>query len=690
MHTKRISLVLILATLSTILAGCFLWSSIGDEWQDFTAYFNTYYNGKHAFDEAMLDVKSSMLEYNVSQISGATATNPFTISSNARQNFDIAIEKASKILQLYPNSGFTENCLFIIGISYYYEQDNIRGGRKFIEEQSKYPGSKRFCEALMYYGDIEVKNKNYADGYKDLKKALELARREDNQDIMTQDADDISNCLLTQSDSSGAAEYLDSAAAVAENDDAAIYACKAGELSESLGNFKNAEREYSAAWNYARDVRLRFYSRYFLARTERHDKQFSSAMDNLQYLRKDDKYFQFFPLIDYQTAEVWYDSGSVSSAFSDFQRIDTAYATSEAATRSAFRVANIYLYKVGDYQNAMKYYQKCSSHPAVAIISEKARQMSAYLQDYFVGAHKLQVADSLYRRAMHAASDSDSTIVHTPAQLDTLYEHLASAEHELAGFFLFRFQFADSALHHYSRIVSQFTKSRVYASALYTLGEYDFASGDTTNGKNYLTELIQEHPESGFALSANSLLGNKRATAVDSSEISYNQAIDCEDRGQHDSSLVILKKLQESSISSFSQQVLYAIGWIYENKLNLPDSSFVYYKKLTTKYPTCEYSANLNLALTTYEEARRDSAEAHKMVADSSTNLRRTTARDTVKEARAIPIRMGNAVIQDTSRERIHLQIQKADSIEIFRQRAKLDSAAMLKNEIEKMKKRQE
>ena len=32
------------------------------------------------------------------------------------------IEKASKVLQFYPTSGYTENCLFMIGIGYYYDK----------------------------------------------------------------------------------------------------------------------------------------------------------------------------------------------------------------------------------------------------------------------------------------------------------------------------------------------------------------------------------------------------------------------------------------------------------------------------------------------------------------------------------------------------------------------------------------
>lgn len=422
-----------------VFSGCFIWGPVKDGFQDFTAYFNTYYNGEHAFEDALKDVKTSLKEHDIDLISGQPST-LFTISPVARQGFDTAIEKASKVLQFYPTSGYTENCLFMIGIGYYYEGDNIRSGRKFIEEESKYPNSKRFSEAEMYYGEIEIRNRNYNDGYNDLMKSIATAEEERNWEIAAQTADDLSDYFLSQSDTTTAAVYLDSAAVFSKGDDASLYACESGSLFENIGNFEEAKLEYKAAWDYARDIRLRFYSRYFLARTERHEKQFYAALGDLRYLRKDDKFYQYFPLIDYQNAEALYDSGETSAAFLEFQRIDTAYATSEAATRSAFRVANIYLYKVGDYQNALKYYQKSSSHVPVPAITQRAQQQSASLQEYFISAYRLQLADSLYRRTLSAASRNDSTIKHSQEEIDTLYEHVAEAQQGLAGFYLFKLQ----------------------------------------------------------------------------------------------------------------------------------------------------------------------------------------------------------------------------------------------------------
>lgn len=659
MYTKVKSFIILPVLVSIMFAGCFIWNSIGSGFDNFTALFNTYYNAKQAFESAMTDVGNATKEYSITSISGQTVA-ASSLNSTTRQNFDLAVAKASKVLQFYPNSGYTEDCLFIIGISYYYEGDYIRSGRKFIEEQSTFPESKRFAEALAYYGDIEVRNRNYDDGYRDLKKALIIAEKQDNSEVVAQAAADLSDFCLGQGDTLEAAVYLDTASTFSKGDYAAINSCKAGILYEDLGKYREAAQAYYSAIDKAREIRLLFYARYFIARIDRRSGRFYAALSVLSDLRSDDKYFQYFPLIDYQKAEASYDSGSISSAFADFQRIDTAYSSSEAATRSAFRLANIYLYKIGDYQNSLKYYQRCATHMTVPIISQRAREMSNTLQEYFIDAFRLRLADSLYSKVMLAAAKSDSTVKHSQADIDTLYEHFAEAQEKVGGFFFFKLQILDSALTHYLTIISDFPKSKVYPSALYTIGEYYYSSGDTSKGRGYLNQLISEHPESEYTQSAYMLLGSSRPAYIDSTQIEYDRALDFANGDRCDSSLVILKNLLVPSKSKLKAQILYAIGWVYENKLQILDSAFVYYNRLEKEFPSSDYSANINSAVSTYEQAKRDSAEARKRIADSIANSMKPVNRDTLKTATPLPLKQTVTSATDSSKTSNKLSTQSA------------------------------
>ncbi len=611
-RTKSYLIFLVLIFTAAVFDGCFAWNYISDGYQNFSAYFNTYYNGQAAFEDGLKEVKSSIKEREIALISGAQPY-PFVINEAIRQKFYIAIEKASKVLQLYPSSEFTENCLFIIGICDYYEGDNIGGQRKFNEIEATFPKSSRYTEAEMYLGLMRLKSLDYDAAFASLNKAIGIAEKKKNMPVAAKAAEGLSDYFLSQNDTTRAAVYLDSAATFSTGDEAAIYACKEGSMLVGIGDYVNAKRAYEKAYAQARDVRLRFYSKYYLARVQRMQGKYYSALGNLNEIRDDDKFFQYFPLVDYQESEVLYDSGAVSSAVTNFQRIDTAYASNEAATRSAFKLGNIYLYTVGDYQTALRFFQRCAVHPSVYTISPKAQLLSGLLQEYFIIGYRVQLSDSLYTQALHAAERNDSAIAHSQVVIDTLYEHAADARQSFAGFFLFKLQIPDSAIAYYKSIVHHFQKSKAYSSSLYTLGEYYYSAGDTAEGQKYLTQLLQEHPESHYADAASSLLGKRPPTYVDSSRVQYDRAMDLEKNGDYDSAVKTLDDLLKDQKLSIAPQVLYAAGWIYENKLSQPDSAYVYYKQLATKYPSSNFSANVTLALTGYEQAERDSALARSL-----------------------------------------------------------------------------
>lgn len=608
--------------MSTALGGCFAWSYVEQGYDNFSAYFNTFYNASQLFDEAMKDVADSKRAYDLGVIAGDQPV-PFTISKKAKDDFNEVIAKGSKVLQYHPHSEFTEDCLFMIGVGYYYQDDYLRGDRKFLEIESKFPNTKRLAEDEMYYGGLQLNGAQNETGMDRLRHAIRLAKEEKKPTIVAQSSEIIADYYLKREDTSRAASYLDTASVFSKNDQAAIYACRAGNLYASINMFPMAEKEFKRAKAQAKDVKVRFYSVYYLARVHRLLHQYYLALDGLKTLRGDDKYYDFFPLIDYQEATALYDSGEVSTAVTAYTKIDTANKSDPAATRSAYRLANIYLYLVGDFQNALKYYQRVGSHPKVYAISEEGQEMAKTLQNYLITSYKVLLEDSLYNHAIRAVENHDTTVSYSASRLDSLYEHAADARDQLAGAFMFKLQMPDSAIRAYKIILNDFKKSRVYPSALYTLGEYYYSSGDTVTGRKYLEELVSEYKDSPYAVSAFSVLGKPAPDYVDSSQVRYSKAISLTKEGKYSQAVDTLRILVENRKSKLTPQALYTVGWIYENKLEKPDSAFRYYRRLSKEFPSSDYSQKIRLAVTGYEAAERDSALVRKMRADSVSNARK-------------------------------------------------------------------
>ncbi len=617
--------------MSTALGGCFAWKYVEQGYDNFSAYFNTFYNASQLYDEAMKDITQSKFAYELSVVAGDNPP-PYAISKKAKDDFNDVIVKGSNVLQYHPHSEFTEDCLFMIGIAYYYQDDYLRGDRKFLEIESKFPHTKRLAEAEMYYGGLQLNGTENETGMERLHHAIELAMNEKNQSIVAQSAAIIADYYLRQADTMKAASYLDTASVFSKNDQAAIYSCRAGNLYTTLHDYSMAEKEFMRARNEAKDVNLRFYSVYYLARVYRFLHRYYLAIDGLKSLRDDDKYFDYFPLIDYQRATVMYDSGEVSTAVTAYEKIDTANTTSPAATRSAYRLGNIYLHLVGDFQNALKYYQRVGSHPKVFGVSDTAQEMAKTLQTYLISGYKAVLEDSLYDNAIRAVAHHDTTAAYSKARIDSLYEQAAEARDELAGLFMFKLQMPDSALRSYGIILTKFRESRVYPSALYTLGEYYYSTGDTAKGKTYLEELVTRYKESPFAESAFSVLGEKAPVYVDSSQVRYSKAITLSDQGKYSDAVDTLGLIVRNKKSKLTPQALYTVGWIYENKLQEPDSAFKYYKMLSTEFPASTYGQKVKVAVNGYELAERDSAMVRKRRAESAANARKEKADSTPQE----------------------------------------------------------
>ena len=109
----------VLIVLIALVSGC-------GAWDNFTTYFNVYYNAKDNFNKALDEIeKEKKKEKELFQFKQKPVTNV------AKQSLDNVIQKCSNILQFSKESSFVDDALFMIGVAYYYKQNYSRGLRKF-------------------------------------------------------------------------------------------------------------------------------------------------------------------------------------------------------------------------------------------------------------------------------------------------------------------------------------------------------------------------------------------------------------------------------------------------------------------------------------------------------------------------------------------------------------------------------
>jgi tetratricopeptide (TPR) repeat protein len=116
-------------------------------------YFNLFYNAKSSFDTARQN-HQKLLKNNPDSILA-------TIPSEINSNYDRAIDKASKVMEEYPNNlKWHDDALFLIGKAYYYKGDNEKAIRIFTGLQEDFPASPFIPESFLYLGKAYLQSGN--------------------------------------------------------------------------------------------------------------------------------------------------------------------------------------------------------------------------------------------------------------------------------------------------------------------------------------------------------------------------------------------------------------------------------------------------------------------------------------------------------------------------------------------------
>jgi len=145
----------ICALLAILLAGC---STVGRGFDNFTAYYNTFYNAKKSFDKA---VDASVREDRPVDRSVYLQVFETIDGSPGARDFESAVKKSADVLRGHPDSKWVDDALLLIGKSYFYTGNTVGAEQKFrevVEGGSSLEDEARFWLALtlMAQGSLEA------------------------------------------------------------------------------------------------------------------------------------------------------------------------------------------------------------------------------------------------------------------------------------------------------------------------------------------------------------------------------------------------------------------------------------------------------------------------------------------------------------------------------------------------------
>jgi len=278
-----------------LLLGCGRGSFIGRQYDDFTAYYNTFHNAQKVFEKGLKSVKQS---------SGPKVDRTRYISvfpepqaSSGGSSFDKAIQKSADLLREHPNSKLVDDALLLIGRSRYYQQSFVGAAQKFREvialgaerpsPSGEAPEAEREGEARFRLAQTLLAAGRYPEAAEALRTGLEQDR---NYGTWTARMHLVRGELLARQEQWDEAEQaLDEGLGGEVPDEVGARAAfLLGQVRETLEDFRGARSAYQRVTEYNPKYQLEFAAQLGAIEMQGLSGDPEAALDRLSSLERED------------------------------------------------------------------------------------------------------------------------------------------------------------------------------------------------------------------------------------------------------------------------------------------------------------------------------------------------------------------------------------------------------------------
>lgn len=594
MHRNNLKTKIYLISLIAILSGCM-------RYDNFTAYFNTYYNANRLLKEAEEEfsyqdekkrvqprvlIPKNDLNIEPSRKSGMPPfLEEFIINRFQRQpvnaKLDSIIIKGSKILAYKPKSDYVEDVLYLMAKTYFYREEWLPSQVKCSELIDKYPDGKLSPDAhLLLALNLLVQQKFYA-GKIILSRTVDIAWQKKRYDILSDAFRIEAELALFENDLPGALKpYLQ---AVAQSDDPEMKARWQLELASLLfrmGMFERAEKEFSNVLKYKPDYLGIFEANLYRAASFIRLGKIPEAEIILNRLENDGKFSEWKVHIYAQRMQIARIQNDEEKIAQLEKTTDSLFSVNPATSAFYFE-RGIDLYLKNEYTKARMYFAR-------------GRALQGMSNNYSDEMYQLLNAWDAY----HTKTNDPLKRIRNNEQLpDTSLKILAYDLFEL-GRVHSRLKNTDSSLYYYSLAMNVSPKQDTSSARYYYVLSHSLRNTDLRTSDSLLEIIVERYPKTIYGAEAMKILGYTAAFVQDSIAELYSSGRDLMKFGDFKFAIQQFSKLyQNYPQSQYAPKSLYNIGWIYERNLNLPDSALKYYTILIQNYPNTEYAKDVRLSV---------------------------------------------------------------------------------------------
>ena len=344
LYKNKIFLLIILLLIAT---GC-------NTWNNFTTYFNLYYNANDLFQKS----EKQILE----QKKDIFSIEPATIPPSANADLQKVIEKCSNILQFSPNSSYVDDALMMLGKSFYYQKNYLKAQRKFEELISTQPNSDYVLEAQLWIGKCDMRLKQYSDGLTILESVRNNAIEEGEDEFMQEAFVEEIVYFKSVEDYGQAIQTANKFLEISDDDEInAIIWNEVGNLNVTIDDYKAAVSAYKNVFEYSPDYDLEVTAKISLGKALREIDENEEALSLFEDTRSEDKYSDKYSDIDLEIGITESTLGNYDKAINQLTLVDTTYKNTPNAAVAKYEIASVYEYGLNQLDSAAVYYKKAAT-----------------------------------------------------------------------------------------------------------------------------------------------------------------------------------------------------------------------------------------------------------------------------------------------------------------------------------------
>lgn len=573
-------------------------------YEDFTTYFNTYYNAQRLMKESEDEFQYQENKLKVSpkvvvpndyiQVlqDGSSGPPPFMqefiISplklQPVKTKLDSIIIKGSKILSRKSKSSFVEGSIYLMAKSYYYKNEWLPSQIKCSELIDKFPNGDLSPDAHLLFAKNLLIQRKFHSGKLLLSRTVDIAWSKERYDILSEAFRLQAELALYENDINGAVKPYNQA--IAQSDDniyRSRWQLELATIYYRLGDWKNALINFQKVRKFNPDYLTLYSSYYYEALCLIRMGNYTDGESILQKLNDDQKF---------QEWKEYTHSGFMLGAL--LKNDSIAFKKLEIKADSAFKVSPALV--VVYYEKALKDYNEGKYFESRKYFA-RARNLRTPI---FSSADKMYNLLNNWEQKYRFAQPLLAKLENGEEIADTSKMFLSSMLYELGANFE-RLGFIDSTLKYYS-LACQVVPSFDTNAARYLYSYARVVSEKNLFLSDSLKELIVEkYPQTLFGAEVMKELGYTSNFFIDTARELFTSGIQLIKNKEYIFGLNQLKLFYNFyNMHSLTPRALFLIGYTYEKRLNDYDSAYHYYKILLDKFPESIYAKDVNLAVTYY------------------------------------------------------------------------------------------